>query len=253
MIFKNCLSLLCLNAALLAASAQEVVHLAADEWMPFNGDPAGAKPGYVVEFAREIFEPQGIQVEYTNIPWEDTLAATRGGAIDGAICANADEGAGLVLPKNAVAAPRMVILSAKSSAWKYENVRSLAEVRIGVIAEYAYWEVLDNYVARSDSSAVYVAEGEAPLNDLLDKLESGEIAALVESEAVLVWKLRERGKTKDDYRTVYRHMPDDVFVAFAPTERGRRFAALFDAGMEKLVASGRADEIAAAYGLKDWR
>src|SRR5690606_13621079 len=112
------------------------------------------------------------------------------------------------LPSNAVAAPRMVVITAKGSEWKYENIRSLAQIRIGVIEEYSYWETLDNYIARSGSDKVYVAEGETPLNDLLDKLEAGEIDALVESEAVLVWKLRERGMTRDDYRAVYRHIPD---------------------------------------------
>ncbi len=221
--------------------------------MPYNGDPSGDRPGFVVEFAREIFEPKGISVEYANMPWDDTLAAARAGEIDAAICANEEEGAGLVLPGEAVGAPKMIIMTRKDSTWNYESVRSVATVRLGVISEYSYWETLDSYIARSDAKAVYQATGDEPLDDLFAKLDSGEIDALIDSEAVLVWKLREKGKTREDYRAVYRHMPDPVYLAFAPTDHGRRLAMIFDAGMKELVASGRAGEIAARYGLRDWR
>lgn len=234
-------------------SGQEVVHICADSWMPYNGDPGSSKPGYVVEFARAIFEPKGIKVEYTNMPWDDTLAAARVGDIDGAICANKEEGEGLVLPSEAVGAPKMIILTRKDSTWKYENIRSFEGIRLGVIADYSYWAILDKYIERSESSSVYVAEGETPLDDLFAKLDAGEIDALIDSEAVIVWKLREAGMTHDDFRAVYRHIPDPVYLAFAPTEDGRRFAKIFDAGMKELEASGRAAEIASGYGLRDWR
>lgn len=235
------------------ASGQEVVHICADSWMPYNGDPASDKPGYVVEFAREIFEAKGIKVDYTNMPWEDTLAAAREGKIDGAICANKEEGEGLVLPGEAVGAPKMIILTRKDSTWGYENIRSLKDARLGVIAEYSYWESLDNYISKADTSAVYVAQGETPLDDLFQKLDAGEIDAIIDSEAVIVWKLREFGKTRDDYRAVYRHMPDPVYLAFAPTENGKRFAMIFELGMKELEANGRAAQITSGYGLRDWR
>lgn len=253
--YRKILSLFAGVAALSVsiAEGQDVVRLRADSWMPYNGDPEGAKPGFVVEFAREIFEKRGIKVEYANLPWEDTLAAARAGEIDGAICANKEEGAGLVLPTEAVGAPKMVMMTRKDSAWKYESIRSLKDARLGVIAEYSYWEALDGYIARGDSTKVYQASGDAPLDDLFAKLDAGEIDVLIDSEAVLVWKLREAGKTRDDYRAVYRHIPDPVYLAFAPTEQGRKLAMMFDAGMKELVASGRAGDIAASYGLRDWR
>lgn len=234
-------------------SAQEVVHIRADSWMPYNGDPSSGKPGFVVEFAREIFEQKGIEVDYRNMPWDETLAAARAGEIHGAICANKEEGDGLVLPSEAVGAPKLIILTRKDSTWNYENIRSFDGIRLGVIADYSYWPVLDKYIEKKDAGSVYVAEGETPLDDLFAKLDAGEIDALIDSEAVIVWKLRESGKTRDDFRAVYRHVPDPVYLAFAPTEEGRRFAEIFDAGMKELEASGRAAEIASSYGLREWR
>ncbi len=235
------------------ANAQETVHLCADTWMPYNGDPSAETPGYVIEFAREVFESQGLKLEYTNMPWEETLAATRDGTIDGAIGANKEEGEGLVLPSEAVGAPKMILLTRKDSKWNYQNIRSFNEIRLGVISEYSYWELLDTYIGKSDSESVYQATGENPLADLFAKLDAGEIDALIDSESVIIWKLREEGKTRDDYRAVYRHIPDPVYVAFSPTEKGKRYAQIFDAGMKAIMANGRANQIAARYGLREWR
>lgn len=248
---------LLLGVSLLALASRslfagEVVTICADSWMPYNGDPSSDKPGYVVELANKAFALSGLEVNYSTMPWDDTLAAVREGKVNGAICVSDAEAEGMVLPKTPIGAARMIMLTRADSTWEYSTLRSIKDVRIGVIEDYAYWDVMDSYIAKSGSEAVYVAAGETPLDDLMAKLDSGEIDVVIDSEAVIVWKLRERGQTRDDYRAVYRHVPDNLFIGFSATEEGRRLAFLFDKGMKQLAASGESDRIAAAYGLKNW-
>lgn len=243
-----------LLVSILAASvpAQETVRLSADPWMPYNGSPDGAKPGYVVEFAQEIFAAAGMKVEYVVMPWEDALVATKAGKVDGAICANREEGAELVIEGEPVGAPRMIIVTRPDSDWTFRNVGALRQIRLGVIAEYSYWPVMDRYLEKAEPGSVYVATGETPLDDLIAKLDAGEIDAFVDSEAVFAWKLRELNRSRDTIKVVYRHLPDEVFVAFAPTDQGRKFSRIFSAGLQKLKADGRAEKIARAYGLLNY-
>lgn len=246
----------CLALSLLTFSAfgaEPVVHLSADSWMPYNGEPDAAKPGYVVEFAREIFAEQGIKVEYVTMPWADTLAATRAGTIDGALCANREEGAGLVFGDEPVGAPKMIVVTRPDVTWTYRNPASFRELKLGVIAEYSYWPALDAYLEHDNGDRVFVARGDAPLDALLAKLDAGEIDVFVESEAVFAWKLRELDRSRATIKVVYRHTPDEVFVAFAPTAQGQQFSRIFSAGLKKLKADGRADKIAKAYGLLSWQ
>ncbi len=243
--------LVVLSTALVAAP--DTVRLSADPWMPYNGTPGDERPGYVVEFAREIFSAAGIQVEYTVMPWEKALTAARAGEVDGAICANREEGAELVIEGEHVGAPKMIIVTRPDSDWTLRNVSSLRQIRLGVIAEYSYWPMMDSYIEKAEADAVYVASGEAPLDDLIAKLDAGEIDAFVESEAVFAWKLRELNRSRDTIKVVYRHFPDEVFIAFSPDDKGRRFARIFSEGLAKLKAEGRADIIARRYGLLSWQ
>ena len=68
-LFPRCVTLGLLGFSLGTLLAGDpVVRLCADQWMPYNGDPADAKPGYVIELAKTIFEAKGLKVEYTVMP-----------------------------------------------------------------------------------------------------------------------------------------------------------------------------------------
>ena len=112
----------------LSLSAQETVRLSADSWMPYNGSPEDEQPGYVVEFAKEIFAEAGVQVEYVTMPWEQALDAAKTGEVDGAICANRQEGAELVITGEPVGAPKMIIVTRPDADWTFRNIGALRQI-----------------------------------------------------------------------------------------------------------------------------
>ncbi len=52
----------------------ETITLAADVWCPFNCNPGGDPPGYMVEVAKAVFEPRGHTVTYRVLPWARAVA-----------------------------------------------------------------------------------------------------------------------------------------------------------------------------------
>jgi len=240
--------------ATLATAEDSTVRLCADQWMPYNGDPADPKPGYVVELARTVFEPKGIKVEYDVMPYEEALAAVKEGRRSGAIGANKEDAEGLTLPSEPIGSVATSLVTLAGNKWTYDNVGSFRYAKIGVIKGYTYWPALDTYIERNaGKETVYVAEGEDPLDELMTKLQKGEIDVVVESEPILLWYLRSHNLDRASFRVVFKGTNDPIFVAFSPNEDGKRFAAILDEGIRELRKSGELVKLLQRYGLRDWQ
>jgi len=235
------------------SGADSVVRLCADQWMPYNGDPADPKPGYVIELAKAVFEPQGLKVEYTVMPYEEALATVKEGAMSGAIGANAEEGKDLTLPAEHIGAVPICLITRSDCKWTYDNVSSFRAAKLGVIKGYTYWPVLDTFLAKHEGQGLFVAEGDTPLDELMAKLQAGELDVVAESEPIQLWYLRSHDIDRKNFRIVFKSTPDPIFVAFAPNEEGKRFAALLDEGIRALRKSGELVQILQRYGLRDWQ
>lgn len=229
--------------------ASEVFRVRADSWMPFNGDPKAEKPGYVVELLKEIFAPAGIKVDYQVMPWTDALKKAEAGEIDAVIGANKKEAARLTTGEVSIAEPKFALFVRANSAWRYESMRSLTDVKLGAIESYSYWESLDDYLQKAKAPAVKLYRGETPLVEALADLSSGKIDAVVESVAVFYWAVKVSGQKATDFRIAYLQESEPLYVAFAPTQKGHEQAQLFDRGLLELKKSGRFEAIVSQYGL----
>lgn len=249
------LASLCFAMLPTAPAAEPVVRLCADQWMPYNGDPADPKPGYVIELARTIFEPQGIKIDYSVQPWADALAAVKAGEKSGAIGANKDEGEGLTLPSEPIGTLAVCLITRGESTWTYENLASFRKVTLGVTKGYSYWPALDTYIERGLEKAegIFAAEGDEPLEELMAKLQAGEIDVVAESEPILLWYFRSHNIDRSKFRVVYKGPVDPIFIAFAPNAEGARFAKALDEGIRALRASGELTKLLQRYGLRDWQ
>lgn len=236
-----------------ASATDNVVRLCADEWMPFNGQSEDERPGYVIELARAVFESKGVAVEYVVMPWDDALAAVREGRMTAAIGANPAEGEGLIIPKEPIGAAPVCLVTRADSTWSYSNLVSFGSAKLGVIKDYSYWPSLDDFIARKAGSGLVVVEGDAPLGDLIGLLTDGKVDVIAESEPVLLWHLRAHNLDRSQFRVVYKHEAELIYLAFAPTDEGRRLAALFDRGVQEMRASGDLDKLLRRYGLRDWQ
>lgn len=244
---------LCLMIGLATANfvyAEEVpLRIRADSWMPFNGDPAAKQPGYVVEFLREVFEPQGIKVDYQVMPWAAAVKAAEAGEIDGIIGANKKEAENLVTGSVEIAEPQFALFARKDNPWKYDSLRSLQGVRLGAIEGYSYWSSLDGYIKKSSAPALKLYTGENPLAEAMTDMVDGKIDVMAESVLVFIWTTKSTGRKFSDFRIAYSETAEPLYVAFAKNELGRKYARMFDVGLRKLKDSGRFDAILSGYGF----
>lgn len=243
---------LCVGQASNLSAEDKVLHIAADSWMPYNGDPEAKKPGYVVEMVRSIFEKQGYKVAYSTMPYTEALAAVREGKLDAVIGPDEVEAKDLRMPAEPMCEPKICLLTRASNKWNYDNINSLKSQKLGATEGYSYWPALDGYI-KANPNKVLLASGDSPIDELFAKLESGEIDILVETEPVLLWHLREHKLDRNQFRAVLRQDSTPCYVAFAPTESGRVQADIFDKGVRELRGSGALAALLKSYGLNDWK
>lgn len=236
------------------SSAAETLRIGADQWMPFNGEPQGERPGYVVEILRKVYAAEGITVDYRVVPWADALSQAAKGELDAVIGANLTEAAKLRVPQEEVGAPRVALWVHKSNRWRYTDLRSLLQVRVGVIAEYKYWDSFDDFVAKQPNLKLVKFSGETPLRDALSKMLAGELDVIPETLPVFTWNVKASGLAVSDFTMAYLHPAEPIYVAFSPAHpRIETLVKTWEAGVRKLRASGELNQILQKYGLRDWR
>lgn len=237
-----------------SSSAAEVITLRADEWCPFNC-AIGAKPGYGVELANEIFTKAGHQVEYGLAPWGRSLEDCLHGTIDAVIGASPVDGPELIFPEEAIGVWDTTFVVRKGNSWRYADVKSLSAVKLGGIIGYIYMEPVGAYVEanKGDRNRVDLVGARMPLEQNLRKLVAGRIGAAMESRAVLDFKLREMGLLDEvDFAGGTETGP--IYIAFSPKNpKAREYARLLDAGIREMRASGRLKQVLDRYGVSDWK
>lgn len=238
-----------------AREVRETVLVAvADEWCPYTCAEEAPQQGYLVDLLRAVFEPLGYRIEYRVLPWPRALRETQLGRASVALGATPSNARDLVLPELPAGRDESSFAVREASTWRYTGITDLADITLGVTADYTYFPEVDDWIERhrSDSDRIDVATGDAPLANSLRKLESGRIDAFIENRNVLLYAAS-RHPTRLGIRMEGRIPGDDIVVGFSPfSARDAALAGVFDERLRVLRASGQLDAILARYGLEDW-
>jgi polar amino acid transport system substrate-binding protein len=246
-------SLVLLLVMSVAAFGAESIKLRADSWMPYNGDPKDAKPGFSLEIARAALEPQGVTIDYQIMPWARALKELESGSIDAVIGSLGDEVPGMFVPVESVGQTTTEAIVLAGNSWTYSGITSLDTVKVGFPRGYTYAEDIDKYLAANAKKNVMEVGGDDPLVQARALLERKRVDAFIEGEQVFMWGLTPEQKAL--YKVGGTVVPaKDIFVAFSPkAANGKRWADLLGKGIADLRASGKLKEILAKYGLTDWK
>lgn len=236
-----------------AAFANDVIHVRADTWMPFNGDPSADMPGYVVELLKEAMKEAGVEVDYSTMPWADALKGAAEGTVDAVIGANSEEAKGLIVPEEPVGRPDTALFVLKSNPVVLDDAKALTRIQIGICEGYSYWPVLDKLISQKPKN-IRVFSGETPLKDAMDALMKGEIEAIPENRPVFIWAVKEKGLPPGGFRTAFIYNGDSIFVAFsAKNPHAQKYAATLTKAIRAMRESGRLAALLHKYGLADWQ
>lgn len=238
-------------------SKGDAIRLRADFWCPFNCEPKGAKPGYMIEVADLAFKAAGHTVDYETLPWARAVSDTREGKFEGVVGAARGDAEDFVFPKESLGRARSCFFTKKSGSWKYEGLPSLSKVVLGAIKDYSYSEDLDKYIADNakDKKKVDVVAGNTPLDSNLKKLEKDRIGTLVEEESVLFNFMATAKMDVSTVKNVGCVKDDEIYIAFTPKDKAKseRYAKIIGDQVTKMRKDGSLSKLLEKYGLKDWK
>lgn len=240
----------------------ETVVLAADEWCPYNCDPASDKPGFMVEIAREALGRHGITVEYVVLPWARAIEEVRANKYAGIIGAYYGDAEDFIFPDTPQGRSTMMFYTPATSAWNFTAETDLDAVSLGVIADYSYSVALDAYIEKhkADPARIQVVAGDNAMDANIQKLLHGRIGAMIEDKQVVDYNLSapERAAQRAGLREAgMLPTPDDgngiVYVAFSPAHpQARKYAKILSDETNAMRASGDLRKILDRYGVNDF-
>lgn len=252
------LSTLSFLACLLLGSASvargETLLIAADLWCPMNCAPDSPKPGIFVELARDIFAESGIEVRYEVRNWARVLREVRRGEVNAVIGAGREDAPDFLFGEASFGLSRNCFFTRKDSTWTYTDVGSLPAVRLGVINDYSYGELINAYVAgpHADHRKVQVASGDHALDINLAKLSQDRLDAVLENSWVIQWRLAELGRSGELREAGCRKPDMPIYLAFSPARTdSARYLKLFEQGLARYRADGRFKALLSRYDVTE--
>lgn len=223
--------------------------------MPYNGDPAAERPGYVVELLALVF-PQG-GINYKISPWPRAVKDVAEGKIHAIIGAAKDEAPGTIYPDEPAGATTSTFYVAKDNTWRFTDLESLKKAKVSAVSGYVYDSgPVDAYLASATVPAVQPVGGEDPLQTNIKKLQAGRITTILEDANVMSWTLKELGMPADTFLSAGKATAEVnfIYVVFSPThpESAAR-AARWTEVIRQLRADGTLAKILAKYNVQDWK
>lgn len=234
----------------------ETITMVADEWPPYNAAANSNEEGYMVDIAREVFEEKGIEVQYMTMPWKRALAETRKGAYTAVIGGSKTDSAGFVFPEEELACTKIAFYVKKGNTWKFKDIESIRQIRLGATAGYDYRRWLNDYIKANsrNPNKVQILTGDVPLQRNLNKLLLDRIDVVVDNEAAILWEAKRLGITHEIEPAGYGDEISFCYIAFSPNiARSPVYAQILSDGIAKLRESGKMQDILDKYGLIDWK
>ncbi len=244
-VFSRMVCLLSLTSLPLCLSA-ETFTVVADSWCPYNCEPNSKKEGFGIDLLRAIYEPEGIDVEYKLKSWDEALLAVENGeynAVIGAYKTNTDS---LLFPHSYFSKSVNCFFTSYLSAWQYDGLDSVSDVRLGVISGYSYGLNMDKFLS-VPSKNIYQASGDNPLLELIHLMKAGEIDTLIEDKNVFTYAASSLN-ISDQFNQKHCFLGAAVYMAFSPNNpKSNRYIQIYDKKMKQFLADGTYKKIVSSY------
>ncbi len=228
------------------------VRFIADEWYPFNGQPNGAKPGFMIELAERIVEPNGWHLEYRLASWDKAIELVNQGLYDCVVGAYKEEVPHFIFPNIPWALDQDGFYGLTDYAWEFKALSDLENQRIGLISSYSYGKEIDEWLAAHPEQLDWL-DGNDALDLHIQKLLHKRLDLILESITVMKTKLSAMHLVHKVSLLSRYSVPDEVYVACSPDpkvkDKSKALTVMFDEGYKALQASGELEQLQQRYGV----
>ncbi|MBU2712921.1 substrate-binding periplasmic protein [Zooshikella harenae] len=240
----------------------DTIVLATGSWCPYicpdKASETGLsdQPGFFVEIVREILREHGYQVKLAVVPWSRAIRGVQNGIYDGLLGTVPATLPDLIFPEKGQSYYHMCFFTRLDSTWQYEGIKSLANLRLGVIQDYDYDNggELDQYIQQESNgylvSSISGEDIQAMIRNI-DRLLKKRVDVILDGREVINYYLKNKEKEVREAGCISK---DEMYVAFSPeNDKAKEYAEILSNGMDSLRASGKLEKILEKYGAQDWQ
>lgn len=226
------------------------VELTADPWPPFNAEADGARPGYMVELARQLSLPLNVEVRYVPRPWSRAISEVKEGRSSCLIAATPVEAPTFSFPRHSWFNAVYVAYVRTGDPWHFTSPAVLKGRMIGLVAGYDYGEPLASYQRTASAGNFHLEYGEQPLATNIRLLLQGSLDVVVENDQVMAHRLAQMTLTGQVQAAGQMGPPTPLYIACTPgDERLANWLQLMDEGYQQALADGRVDALRRLYQM----
>lgn len=244
-----------LTSALLASTATadniQTIHIAAPSyWCPYACSADQTLKGFAIDITIAAFKAVGIDVNYSNAPYDRALIDVKSGKLDGVGPTFQKEAPGFVFPTHAISTTQYCFYTAHSS-WQYTGIESLEDVRFSATSGYAYSPKMDQYIANQKNKNVSLLRGEDIPNRMYQMLKTKRIDAILDDTRIIEYMMSTKEITSRLKQAGCLDSLGHGYLALSPRflRRSLFLAEQFDIGYTKIKTQGKVAKILKRYGI----
>ena len=233
-----------LSVMSLSAGAAQIT-LVADTWCPYNCEPDGELPGFMVEAATLILGAAGHEVKYILLDdWDQAVVDVREGKYSGVIGASISDAEDFIYPDESMGVSRNLLYVRKGDPWRFAEAASLEGKKAVALSGYTYDAQVDEWIA---ANATYVDT----LEQAVEMLLSEKADVLFENEYVMsLFSLL--NNIQESIEPAGNLESDNVYVGFSPAvPESKEYAKILTEGLKAMKADGSWKALLEKYGLED--
>ncbi len=239
---------LCLIGTALSADDKSIIKVMQIDWCP-QICPGNEKAGFLVDIVTEVFEGSDYRVEFHTVPWSRAIKGVRAGTADALLSPSKREAPELLFPKYAIGYQRMCFFTKKGSTWRFEGIKSLEGVSVGMATNTSAYE-LDSYFNQNRAQFHTMPYTKDYVELSTNMLLSGRFDTFVFTLKSAIHQIAKLG-LQDKVTTSGCLEEVSIYMAFAPDKPySRELIEFFDNRFEYLAGTGRFDTIRSRYQIR---
>lgn len=174
------------------ASNHNTIRLATTDWCPYACENSELGNGIVYDYVKYIGPGMEVKFEITFYPWSRAIKEVEAGSQDGLLTAIPSEAPHLLFTSAPTMHYQVCFFGHQKSNWRYRDVTSLPQIRLGVIANYGYGEPLDAYLSNPQAKPnIMQLTGNEGIQRLISLAVRQRIDSFAADSHVAGWVLRE--------------------------------------------------------------
>jgi len=235
-----------------AVFAEELIFVG-DDFCPYSCVDIEMQ-GFVCDIAREIFESKGHSVIIKILPY--SRAKKNIHKYTGVVGIAQVEDSDLLYPEASVAILKPCFYVKKGNTWRFDNYKSLTNLKIGLVQDYEY-EVLGQAFAefeKKNKDLIQYSVGREANIKNYKKLVHVRIDTTIAEKHMTDYYLNKLNMTHKLIEAGCFEVEVPLYIAFSTyNKNAAKYAKIFDYGIRELRDSGKLEKMLLRYGVSDWK